>query len=209
MTRSFLAAVVLAAAAVPSPALAGGLALGARIGFGTPGGDIDANGKLADFADWALPLQLDVGYRGERFTVGAYFRIGPGKLDPNVQQGCDAIGASCAVSDYGIGAEAEVRLTSGKAGPWLGGFVGYEEARYDFALGPVEASIKPSGWELGAQGGIDFAWGILTLGPYASVSVGQFTKSTLESGDTTQTQSISDRGTHTWLALGVRAGVSF
>ena len=207
MTRSFLAAVLLAAA-VPSDALAGELALGARLGFASPRGKIDSPEYLSDFVDWTWPLQLEVGYQGEQALVGLYLRVAPGKLDPQLQAGCDAANTSCNVTDYGIGAQVTFHFAAGRAGPWLGGFAGYEALKYEATVGGVPGSITPSGWEIGAQGGLDFAMGRLTLGPYATISLGQFTKSTMKIGGTSDTQTITDRAAHTWLGLGLRLGLA-
>ncbi len=208
MRRLLSFVVVLCAVLAPSAASAG-LVLGGRLGVGIPGGDVFQSAKLADLVDFTVPLQFDLGYRFTKVTVGGYLRLGAGKLDPAVADGCDAAGVSCRVLDVGLGAQIDVRLASGNAGPWLGGYIGAETLRYDEAVGGSAWALSFTGWELGAQGGIDFAWGVMTLGPYGAIGLGQFTSGTFELGGAKITGDITDKATHTWLQLGVRAGFAF
>src|SRR5512139_3963673 len=100
--RRILGVVAVLAALAPSAARAG-FVIGGRLGLAFPGGEVAGNEKLGDYVDWAMPLQLDIGGRGERFAVSGYLRLAPGKLDPSIQDGCDAVGASCSILDLGIG----------------------------------------------------------------------------------------------------------
>lgn len=206
--RRHLFLLLLVALLAPSAASAG-VYLGGRLGVGIPGGEIEKDAKLGDFVSWTVPVQLEAGFGGERFSAGGYLRIAPGKLDSAVADGCDALGASCSVFDLAIGAQLDFRFAPGNAGPWVGGFAGYEVLRYDFAIGGSEASVSAKGWELGAQGGIDFAWGVLRMGPYGSIGLGQFTKSTVESGGASASQEIADKAIHTWIQLGMRGAFAF
>jgi hypothetical protein len=206
--RKVLATLVFLAALAPSAASAG-FTLGGRLGVAFPGGEIGGGDKLADFVDWAVPLQLDLGGRGEHFELGGYLRLAPGKLDASIQDGCDASGASCSSSDLGVGAQVNYHFAAAPAGPWVGGFAGWEMLRYDADLGGNKMSLSATGWELGAQGGIDFAWGGFVLGPYAVLGFGQFGKATAEVNGSSDTQDITDKGMHRWFQLGARAGFVF
>lgn len=209
MRRILACLVAVAAALAPSAADAAGFFLGARLGAAFPSGDIAGGEKLGDFVDWAVPMQLEIGGSGKQLTLAAYLRYAPGILDSSVKSGCDAAGATCSGSDLGLGAEVLWHFSPGRAGPWVGGFAGWEFLRYDYALLGSKAAVTDSGWELGGQGGIDFAWGILTLGPYGTIGLGQFGKATLELNGSSDTQSISDKGTHTWWQVGVRTAFQF
>jgi len=206
--RRLLPALLLVSVLVPSAAQAG-VYLGGRLGGAVPGGEIEKGAKLGDFVAWTVPIQAEAGFRGELISVGGYLRLAPGKLDSSISDGCDAAGASCSILDFGIGGQVDFRFTPGKAGPWVGGFAGLEILRYDYALGPNKFAISATGWELGAQGGIDFAWGILTLGPYGSIGLGQFTSADAEINGVSASQDITDKAIHTWIQVGLRGGFAF
>ncbi len=206
--RKLLFPLLLVSFLVPSAASAG-VYLGGRLGAGIPGGEIEKDAKLGDFVSWTVPVQLEAGFGGERFSVGGYLRIAPGKLDSSIADSCDAAGASCSVFDLAIGAQAELRFSPGNVGPWLGGFVGYEILRYDYALGGLEAAVSAKGWELGAQGGFDLAWGVLRMGPYGSIGIGQFTSAEIEIGGASSSGDITDKAIHTWIQLGIRGAFAF
>jgi hypothetical protein len=209
MRRFFVVLLLAAAALAPGEARAG-LALGARLGAAIPGGEISNGDSLDGFVDWAVPVQIDLGYRlAAPLQLGAYLRIAPAKLDGSIADGCDAAGVECSAFDLGIGVQVDFRFSQGNAGPWLGGYAGYEQLRYEVADGANELSITAKGWELGAQGGIDFAWGALSLGPWGAIGIGQATRATFELNGTSDTQSIDDKGTHTWIQVGLRAGLAF
>lgn len=208
MRKRLTSVVALCSVLAPSAASAG-FVLGGRLGVGLPGGEVDGSGELAEVVDLAVPLQLDVGYRFTTIAVGAYLRLGPGKLDPLLASDCDAVGASCRTYDVAFGAQLDVRLSDGNARPWLGGYVGAETLRYDVRSGGSTAALDARGWELGAQGGIDFAWGAMTLGPYAAIGVGRFTTGTLLIGGTKIAGDIAEKRTHTWIHAGIRAGFGF
>ncbi len=202
-------ACLAAAALAPSAADAAGFFLGARLGAAFPGGEIGSGDKVGDFVDWAAPVQLEIGGSGKQLTLAAYLRYAPGILDASVKSGCAADGATCSGSDLGLGGEVLWHFSPGRAGPWVGGFAGWELLRYEYAPPGNKVAITDSGWELGAQGGIDFAWGILTLGPYGAIALGEFGKATAEVNGSSNTQSISDKGTHTWWQVGVRTAFQF
>jgi len=208
--RKFLVSLVLAATLAPSAANAG-LVLGGRLGVAFPGGDVVKDSKLADSVDWAVPFQLDLGYRiGQQLTLGGYLRVAPGKLDSAVKDSCDLNGQSCSSWDIGLGAQVDFRFRQANAGPWLGAFAGYERLRSDTTEGPDTLSLSLSGWEIGAQGGIDFTWGVLALGPYGAIGAGQFTTGKVElNGTEIDSGSITDKGTHTWIQVGLRVGFAF
>lgn len=207
--RRFLVTTMLVAALAPSPASAG-LVLGARLGGALPGGDVSNGDALEGYVDFAVPIQLDLAYRlAAPVQLGAYLRIAPAKIDSSISDGCDATNVDCSVFDLGLGVQVDFRFSPGNAGPWIGGYAGYEQLRYDYADGTNEFAVTAKGWELGAQGGIDFAWGKLSLGPWGGIGFGQFTSSELEINGISASQDIEDKGTHTWIQVGLRAALSF
>src|SRR5512139_1999354 len=128
--RSILAALAVAAAFAPSLADAG-FTIGGRLGLAFPGGNTAGTSSLSDSVDWALPFQLDVGGRGKHLAFAGYLRLAPGKLDLAVKQDCERGGTTCSVLDLGVGVQASYHFSTAKAGPWIGGFVGWERLRYD------------------------------------------------------------------------------
>jgi hypothetical protein len=199
---------ILLAALSPSVARAG-VVLGARVGVAIPGGEVAQGDKLRDYVDWALPLQVDLGIRsGDQLTFGAYLRLAPGRLVGSIEDNCDAAGASCSIRDLGVGLQLDLRLDR-RAGPWLGGYAGLEVLRLEHALGGTKTALTATGWEAGVQGGIDLAWGVVTLGPYGSIGVGQFRRATAEVNGQKERQDITDRATHTWIQVGLRGGFAF
>jgi hypothetical protein len=208
--RSILAALAAAAALAPSGANAG-FTIGGRLGLAFPGGNTAGDSKLSDSVDWAVPFQLDVGGRGQHLAFAGYLRLAPGKLDLGLKNDCESRGATCSVLDLGVGFQASYHFSTARAGPWVGGFVGWERLRYDLSVGADTGTLTATGWEYGVQGGLDFAWGVFTLGPFGEIALGRFTE--LASYDprsgTTDTHAISDERTHAWFIVGVKTAFVF
>ncbi len=202
MRRSF-ALLVLSILAAPAARADGSIALNARAGVAKPFGDIGDGVSLSDSVEWAFPLQADLQFRfTKQLSVGAYGRYAATTLASRTSDACT--GFSCKLADVGLGAIAEYRFSSRlEGGPWIGALVGYERLQGDVSSGgtaPTKVSSTMSGFEAGAQVGVDFELGGVTIGPWGSIRVGEFSKSKLGSGST----SISDKGLHGWLEIGLR-----
>jgi hypothetical protein len=201
--RRLLVVLALPLAAGPLAARADGkIVLSARAGAAAPYGDIGDGAALGDAVDWAFPLQADLQFRfATRFQAGAYARYAPTILDSRRDDACAAAGASCSADDLAFGAVLEYRFKDRlEGGPWVGATVGYELLGVEEVVGGERSDTTFAGFEAGVQGGVDFELGGLTVGPWASLSAGQFTKADRDPGS----ESISDTGVHGWFQVGLR-----
>lgn len=193
--RRLLTLVALLAAAAPLAARAdGSIQLGARAGVAVPSGDLGDGQKLGDYVDWAFPLEADLQFRlVPEFSIGAYGRFSPTVL----KSGC----SGCTANDLGLGALAEYRF-SGKleGGPWLGVHAGWEQLKLDRTVLSAKETSTLSGFEAGVAGGLDYALGAVTLGPYLQLTIGEYTKGSALG----TTQSTTSKGAHAFFGGGVR-----
>lgn len=210
--------VVLAVAALlaPLPATAG-IVLGARAGWAFPMGEVRDGLDLDSVVRGQIPLQVDLGWRfADQFTLGAYVRLAPGVVANNIEDACDASRVDCdGPFGFAAGGQLELTLTPGRAGPWVGAFGGFESLNFDDVPRGIDETgridFKFRGWEAGLQGGIDFAWGVLAIGPYASVSIGRYTDTERDvSGDDVIIDvEEEDEANHTWIQVGLRGAFAF
>jgi hypothetical protein len=200
--RKLLPLLVLSLLAAPLARADGSIALNARAGVAKPFGDASKGDALGDAVEWAFPLQADLQFRFlKQLSVGAYARYAPISLASDLSSGCDALNVSCSLADVGLGAIAEYRFSDRlEGGPWVGALVGWEMLKGDTVLSGARGSSTTSGLEAGVQAGMDFELGGLTLGPWASLMAGQFSKVKFES----TSASISDKAVHGWFQVGLR-----
>ena len=216
-TRLLLAA--LAATLAAPPAAAGEPAgpppveftVGVRVSAAFPMGSVlsdPGNGALLidELVAISIPLQLDLGATlGRRWFVGAY-----GQYAWNLLQvgGC-SIGQSCSVTGLRVGLQATYSFAD-DGGPWAGLGTGWEWMFTSFSSPSFSTRLDVSGWEYAIfQGGWDVpvAQG-LRVGPYASASIGEFTRASRATGSETVQSAIPNRALHGWLQLGLRGSFS-
>jgi hypothetical protein len=207
-------AVVLALLALSAPGQASaGLELGARVGWAFPLGEVSDGGRnLDDVVRGQIPLQVDLGWRfANQLTLGAYVRLSPGVVGNNVEDACDISSVDCD-GPFGLaaGGQLEFALGHGGAGPWIGAFGGYESLNYGDVQEGTSVDFKYRGWEAGVQGGLDFAWGVLGIGPYASASIGRFidTETDVHDGENVVVD-VGDEANHYWIQVGLRGRFAF
>lgn len=193
--------------ALLTPTAAHAFFLGARVGWAIPGGDLREGTDLSDQFDGQVPIWVDLGWSvADRVVVGVYGRFAPNVRDSSAIEDCDFPDTDCGGYGLGLGGQLAFRFGPRNAGPWIGAFGGFEALSFEEAFAGETADQAFRGWELGAQGGIDFAWGPLVLGPYASVSVGRFTVVDADLSDIGgPTTAIPDAANHTWIQIGLRA----
>jgi hypothetical protein len=203
--RKLFPLLVLSLVAAPLARADGSIALSARAGVAKPFGDVAKGEALGDAVDWAFPLQADLQFRFlKQLSAGAYVRYAPATLASDLSDACDAVNASCSLADIAFGAIAEYRFRDRlEGGPWVGALVGYELLKGDTAGLLGKQSTTLSGLEAGVQAGMDFELGGLTLGPWASLMGGRFTKVKVE-GDSS---SIDDKAFHGWFQVGLRVSL--
>jgi hypothetical protein len=204
-----VAGLALALLVLPSVAQAQ-LQLGARLGYAIPGGSIDKGESYSSFTSSQVPLQVDVGYRFEQFSLAVYFAYAPGQTGSFIDGQCAGITCSTYGMMYGV---SGIWNFAPKAGmqPWIGARLGSEYLQFKFEGGGASTTLTTSAFDIGFQGGLDFALGPITLGPYLSYDTAKFSKITLEGGGSSASQSIpSDQQTwHNWFAIGAKAGITF
>jgi hypothetical protein len=210
--RRLFPLVVLSALAAPLAAGAdGSIVLNARVGVAKPFGEAEKGEKVGEAIAWAFPLQADLQFRfAKQLSAGAYVRYAATRLDSTVSNACSVSGVSCSSSDVAFGVLAEYRFSEKlDGGPWVGALGGYERLEGTRSQLGVKATTTSAGLELGAQAGVDFELGGLTLGPWVSVNVGQFRTSKVEASGVSTSGSIDEKGLHGWFQGGVRASLLF
>jgi hypothetical protein len=199
-----------------------GFETGLRLGVGVPVGKggqsqegVERN--LNELTTWRAPFWIDVGYRlSQVTTLGIYGQLGVGGNG-------DACAGECDWSDLRIGAQAQWRFAPGSSvNPWLGVGVGYEWLSFRTLVRvpipnpmpdepesiPVRTAELLGGPELLLQGGLDFRLeDSLSVGPYASASVGQYVTDGIKCDldlACPEAPSLDGAGFHAWLGVGLR-----
>lgn len=197
----------------PPPAAYGpgetGLTLGARIGYGSPGGKISNEGdpRLDDVIDYKIPIWLELGYRFNPTVWGGFYL----ELAPmSVNSDFCAAGRSCSGGSVRFGVDMQFHLAPHRpVDPWFGVGIGGEFVSFDAfdaTVGDI-STFDFNGLELPLlEGGLDLAvTPRFTLGPYVSYSFARysgFNVSTPGFADVSGT--IHDRTTHTWFQIGLK-----
>jgi opacity protein-like surface antigen len=197
-----------------------GIEIGVQTGYAAPMGKVQnvANNNLSGIIKGNIPAQVEFGYRIlPALTAGAYFQYGFGFMGKDADP-CSSSGLSCSARDIRLGLQARYHFRPTlNFDPWLGVGTGYEWLTVSFS--PSGNSMFDSssstykGFEFfDAQAGLDFSlFEGFTLGPAATFGVGQF--SSCSGGPVAHGPSqivfagcsISDKATHYWGQLGLRA----
>jgi hypothetical protein len=149
-----------------------GYALGVRVGFALPLGDI-TSALLG-----AMPLWIDAGRRfSKALVLGVYGYVGVA---------FPIIGAGYGV---GAGAEGQYKLSAPIFGldPWVGANFGYDMA----SISAMSTNISMSGPSGGLQAGLDYKQG---FGPFAAFTVGSYSGE----GGVHEWITVGMRGTYDW-----------
>ncbi|MFP2957824.1 outer membrane beta-barrel protein [Myxococcus sp. 1LA] len=184
-----------------------GFSVGLRAGYGLPAGDAYDNSPLDDRFDGVIAPQIDVGYFLNRNVyLGVYGQVGFAQINQDI---CPStIECDGRVLRFGVDVNYHV-TTTGVFSPWLGLGVGYEIAEFEASSGGISGSSSLQGMEfVHLQGGLDFrlspqVW----LGPYAMVTVGQYSRTSARLGGAVVSRDIVDNGVHFWLQPGLRLQV--
>ena len=193
-----------------------GLEIGARLGYGIPfgyveaqknTGDPDDDAHLDQVASGMVPFWLDLGARiRPELTIGGFLQLGMGFVGEG-QEACDTQGVECSVVDVRIGVELQYHpLPFHQPDPWFGIGTGYEWLTRATRFDGTESSVTVHGFELAnLQAGLDFHIGQgASIGPFASCSLGQYTRTSVKTDSSEYRTDISDKALHAWLVLGLR-----
>ncbi len=204
-----LAALAAAAPAAAAPARRApddGMFFGVRGGWALPGGDVERGSPLKEFADAKLPLWVELGYRfSGYFRAGFYFELAPVRL----AQTC-GIGTACSSFDGRFGLTLQLHpWPRSWLDPWVGAGFGLEQLQATTPL-PGEALATELSWfglEVPVEAGFDLRVSdLFTFGPYAAVSLSQFTSDTVKPpGGASASSTIEHRATHGWAQVGLKA----
>ena len=189
-----------------------GVQVSARVGYGLPAGSVAQGTSLASVDTAMTSFWIDAGWRFSRHLfVGAFAQLGVVELDHGAfGGGCNDPSNDCTARDWRFGVEAHWHFAPGRAfDPWVGLGVGYEihslSVDASGATAPTAtpvAATKEKGFELAdLQVGGDFRLAPhVGLGPFAAVTLGQFSSCTSDAGDC----ALGGKAFHAWLLGGVR-----
>lgn len=195
MPKLLTTALLAAALAFPSAARAGPVA-GVRLGWAVPVGQLRGGLDLGQYVSGVATVEVEAGWRLWRgLTLGGYASYGVARIDTFLDNLYEAQGDSTSGSVLQLGLRGEWTFRDLAAGilPWVALGAGWQ--RLDLSIG---SDFTYFGWNLvRLEAGADWAAGRgFTVGPYASWSLGRYTK--LGSG------AISQQAGHAWAAFGLR-----
>jgi hypothetical protein len=214
---SLLVALPAAAQRGPPPAGDSGFVLSARLGVGFPGGeisdDLGAAGEpvspsLDELVEWKIPLWFELGYRfNPRIWMGLFLEAAAAEVEDRL---CPT-GRECDAYDLRLGLDLQFHLAPrATVDPWLGFGFAVELLVVEETGGAAgDGGTTFAGIEFPlVEGGLDVELSPrFSLGPWAAVSLGQFTSRTTELGGSDRRDPIDDRALHWWYQGGVKATI--
>ena len=176
-----------------------GFAMALRVGWGIPQGEQQDGVDVGARSLGILPVWLDLGYRVTKHVlVGVYAHYAFAFL-----HSCPD-GGSCSASDVRFGLQAQWHFGARHAvDHWIGLGAGFEI--YDEEVQGI--TRRYTGFEFAnLQFGEDFSLGNrLGLGPFLSLSLGQFTHVEQTSGTRlVSDEEIAKKTLHLWAVIGLR-----
>ena len=187
----------------PSPR---GLEVAFRSGVQVPAGDATERSSLSSGLGIQFPLWLDLGYRFDKWFIGAYGQYAFGLPGSNLS--CGDFGVSCSIGGIRTGFEVQFHPAGRvKVDPWFGGGFGYEWQTVKLSDATTSATTTIQGWELvHLGGGCDFAISdTFRLGPFAQFSIDEFVQTGVSGpGGQSTTVSIERKGLHSWISFGIK-----
>jgi len=183
-----------------------GIELGIRLGYGFPVGDFGrpleaaTNEKFSHWVSGQSPIWIDAGYRfNPRIYAGLAFQYAYVFANKANTTPCD--GTCMRGVKIGIGFAWHLK-PSAAFDPWVGIGVGYEWLGSDQRITrSTSRGFEFANLQLGGDVAVARA---LSVGPFASLSFGQFSSITIAGGPFAGTQDFVEKSVHGWLAFGVR-----
>ncbi|SEM36540.1 Outer membrane protein beta-barrel domain-containing protein [Stigmatella aurantiaca] len=190
-----------------------GFSLGLRAGFGLPLGKAtgEADSNLSDVVSGIIPLQVDAGYfLTSHLYLGGSFQFAPGLLAEDCSED-----SSCSLNVMRFGVNLAYHTAPfAKVDPWVGLGLGYERfkvsASADFGGDSFTVSTTASGFDLAAQGGVDFKLNKnFAVGPFVTFTAGQYSSVSVSDGEDSVSEDIDEKAIHFWLMGGIKAQYRF
>jgi len=192
----------------------GAVELGLRVGYGLPAGhegetatDV-SNASVSSDVSGIVPIIVDAGYRFvPNFYLGLSFQYAPGFVNSDQNPGCSQSGVSCSATDLRLGLNAHYHFAPGQSfDPWLGLGIGYEWMliSVDTGLGSADGTVSGfefANFQLGGDVAVTPDFG---LGPFLSVSLGEYSGISTSGATTSVDMDITNKSVHEWFLFGVR-----
>jgi hypothetical protein len=201
-----LASAVASGQSTPPDDKQSGIELGLRLGYGLPVGDFGrplesaANEKFSHWVSGQSPIWIDAGYRfNPRIYAGLALQYAFVFANKANTMPCD--GTCMRGLKIGVGFAWHLK-PSAPFDPWVGIGAGYEWLGSDQRI----TRSTSRGFEFAnLQLGGDFAVArTMRVGPFASLSFGQFSTITIAGKPYAGTQDFVEKSVHGWLVFGVR-----
>lgn len=148
--------------------------LGLRTGYAVPSGRVEVGRRLRDTLTFALPVHVDLGYRFRNWFFGGYGQYALGFESRTSASTCPG----CTHSWLRIGLQAQYSfLHSADSELWAGLGSGQQWLNTDIDKDRREA-FQAAGYEylvFQLGGAVHIAEGV-TLGPFTSVSLGEYVR---------------------------------
>lgn len=179
-------------------------------GFGLPLGSTDKDTRLRTNAAAQIPVGVDVGVRVVRsLIVGVYAQYGAviTKSSGDWTSVCP-VADDCTGTDTHVGVQAHYHFSPAQGvDPWVGMGIGYEW----YSVHATRARYTWRGIEIAnLEGGADFSLGrAVSVGPFLGVSVGQFSKLSVDPASAGFGGPLENTGIHEWFSIGARGSVDF
>lgn len=193
------------------PAGRRGVQLQARTGVAIPLGKAASDQRMSEFVSPQVPVEIVVGGKPiPELFVGGFLGVGVGGAAGREQRQCQLYRSDCSSLTIRLGLSAEYAFRpAARINPWIGYGIGIQATGTSGAQDHVF-----SGWDYAIfQAGVDFrVTRVFGVGPFASFSLGQYTR---ESFDTCTgiscpsyagriEQDVSGKRLHHWLTIGPR-----
>jgi outer membrane protein W len=191
----------------------GAIELGFRVGYGIPAGKEGAtaagtSANLSDDLSGIIPFIVEGGYRfNSNVYLGLAFQYAPGLVNTDSNATCNQSGVDCSGTDLQLSINFHYHLAPEQSfDPWLGIGAGYEWMTLSVSANGASGSATASGFQLAnLQAGGDFRVAPnFVLGPFLSVSFGQFRGLSLSGPGYSMDMDITNTAIHEWILFGVR-----
>ncbi|HEX3851197.1 MAG TPA: hypothetical protein VHW01_09555, partial [Polyangiaceae bacterium] len=183
--------------------------IGARLGVALPMGHFvgDSAGatmtSLSDAFVAEIPILIEAGYDvTPSLMLGIHVQYG-GLIDKTGDGTACPSGVSCSDHDIELGIEGQYHFApSERIDAWVGLGFGYEQESETVSFEGQSQDYSLEGPQfLKLQGGTDFRIsGLMTVGPFLSFSLAEYTKATNDG----QSTDVPSKAVHEWLSLGVK-----